>query len=68
MRSAPLPAPRARPAPGRAGPSRTLLAARPATADKVRALRFPRDGHWSAAGHRWAADALLPLLKAGGLP
>ena len=29
----------------------------------IRDARWPRDGHWSPAGHQWAAEALLEHLR-----
>ena len=30
---------------------------------EVRNARWPHDGHWNAAGHEWAAEALLQHLQ-----
>ena len=32
-------------------------------ADPRRDAQWPHDGHWNAAGHQWAAEALLEYLK-----
>jgi lysophospholipase L1-like esterase len=29
-------------------------------------LRFKHDGHWTALGHRWAAEAIFDFLNSGG--
>ena len=31
--------------------------------EAVQALKFPYDGHWSAAGHSWAADVIYEILQ-----
>jgi len=30
---------------------------------EIKDARWPRDWHWNAAGHQWAAEALLEYLK-----
>ena len=30
---------------------------------ELRDAQFPHNGHWSPAGHQWAAEALLEYLK-----
>jgi hypothetical protein len=49
---------------GLAQPYQSLFAACPADPAAIDRLHFPADGHWTRAGHRWAARALLDLLRA----
>jgi hypothetical protein len=47
-------------------PHRSFMPYCPGDHAGAMALAFPNDGHWSPAGHRWAAAAFLDLL--GDLP
>lgn len=48
---------------GLATPYASFLPRCPEDPEAVQALKFPYDGHWSPAGHAWAAQVLYQILE-----